>query len=324
MTTRLSVTLLFTVALSSASCAPQPIAPATVAAAPAITCDRARDQKAILAMAGSYDVVFDFAETEVLTPGYEKHEPHKSYATERVLVIENTEGRVSLQHILQIGSGKSATLIKHWRQDWSFEDPELLEFQGKEVWKKRTLSPEVTKCTWKQSVSGVDDAPRYDGFGRWQHTGSGAEWMSNLTWRPLPRREYTTRSDYDVLVAVNRHRITPKGWEHEQDNVKLVLEPRRTLVKEHGLNRYEHGDPKDTAEAVAYWQETAPFWAEVNKEWQRVFAQGSVLSLQSEASGTALHDKLFELAERRRPVDDETRRLIQATLGLYLRAQAQP
>jgi hypothetical protein len=269
-------------------------------------------------MAGSYDVEFAFAETEVLAKDYKKHEGHKSYATELVIVVEDTPQRVALQHILQLGTGKGATIIKHWRQDWAFEDADVLEYKGKEIWQKRTLPPEAVKCTWTQAVYGVDDAPRYDGFGAWKHTETGSEWTSNETWRPLPRREYTTRNDYDVVVAVNQHRITSKGWEHEQHNSKLVLEPRHVLVKEHGLNTYDHGKPKDTAEAAAYWQATAPFWAEVNKEWQRVFAQSTVLNLQSEAAGTRLHEKLFELADRRQPVDDATRKQIHDTLELYV------
>ena len=35
------------------------------------------------------------------------------------------------------------------------------------------------------------------------------------TWRPLPRREYTRRSDYNALDVVNRHTIVPGGWTHE-------------------------------------------------------------------------------------------------------------
>lgn len=312
--------LLLTLALSSLGCAAS-ATPATTAAAkapPAGACDRDEDQRAILAMAGSYDVEFDFAETEALTPGYEKHPPHKSYATELVVPIENTPGRVSLQHLLQLGDGPSATIIKHWRQDWVFEDREVLEYRGKDVWQKRTLATEAAACTWTQAVYGVDDAPRYDGFGKWVHDARGATWTSNETWRPLPRREYTTRSDYDVLVAVNRHRVTKAGWEHEQDNEKLVLEPRHALVREHGLNSYSHAKPADTQEAAKYWQATAPFWQEVRREWERVFARVPTLNLQSEADGKRLHEALFARALLKQPVDDTTRTFIHDTLEKYV------
>ncbi|HYQ18868.1 MAG TPA: DUF6607 family protein, partial [Polyangiaceae bacterium] len=245
----------------------------TAASAPSSSCDMQRDQKAIASMVGSYDVVFDFEETEALTPGYQKHESHQSYATELVLLVDDAPGRVSLQHILQIGDGPHANIVKHWRQDWTFEDRELLEFRGKDEWQRRTLPADAVRCTWTQAVFGVDDAPRYDGYGRWTHDAKGSVWESNETWRPLPRREYTTRNDYDVLVAVNKHRITANGWEHEQENSKLVLEPRHFLVREHGKNSYTHTEPADTQVAAAYWQATSPFWKEVRAEWARIFAR---------------------------------------------------
>jgi hypothetical protein len=167
-------------------------------------------------------------------------------------------------------------------------------------------------------VYGVDDAPRYDGYGRWTHDASGSAWESNETWRPLPRREYTTRSDYDVLVAINRHRITKDGWEHEQLNSKLVLEPRHVLVREHGLNRYSRGKHADTEVAAAYWQATSPFWKEVRAEWTRVFASTTHLNLQSEAAGTRLHELLFARADQRLPADAGTIAFIHETLEKYV------
>jgi hypothetical protein len=288
------------------------------AASAAASCDMRQDQKAIASMAGSYDVEFDFAETEVLTPGYQKKESHKSYATELVILTENTPGHVSLQHILQMGDGPSATIIKHWRQDWVFEDRELLEFRGKDIWERRTLPSDAVRCTWSQAVFGVEDAPRYDGYGRWTHDAAGSVWESNETWRPLPRREYTTRSDYDVLVAVNKHRIFAGGWAHEQENSKLVLEPRHFLVREHGKNSYTRAKPADTQVAAAYWQATSGFWQQVRAEWARVFASTNRLNLQSEASGKRLHEALFERANAKLPVDAATTAFIRDALNKYV------
>jgi hypothetical protein len=255
-------------------------------------CDRQRDAAAIVAMAGSFDVDFTFEETEVLTAGYQKHGLHRSAATELVALIEDTPSRVSLQHVLVVGGG----VVKHWRQDWTFEDRDLLEFRGKGLWERRTAPPEAVRCAWTQAVFGVDDSPRYEGYGRWAHDGRGSVWESGETWRPLPRREYTTRSDYDVLVGVNRHRITAAGWEHEQENVKLVLEPRHLLVREHGLNSYTRTKTAETEPAVAYWQSTAPFWKLVRAEWARILAPHDRVSLQVETSSNPIHEPLFARA----------------------------
>ena len=47
------------------------------------------------------------------------------------------------------------------------------------------------------------------------HGGGVSTWISDETWRPLPRREFSVRKDYDVLVGTNRHTITAQGWVQE-------------------------------------------------------------------------------------------------------------
>jgi hypothetical protein len=301
-------------------CATTQVAP-TEARAPspdpaaATSCDPTRDRAAIRAMAGSYDVDFDFRETQALTPGYELHGRHRSAATELVILVEDKPQRLSLQHVLVVGGG----VIKHWRQDWAFEDRTLLELRGRGTWARRTLSAEEARCTWSQAVFGVDDSPRYEGYGRFRHSDSEAVWESNETWRPLPRREYSTRSDYDVLVGVNRHRITKAGWEHEQDNVKLVLEPRRTLARERGLNSYLRTQPSATLPATAYWQSTAPFWAEVRAQWDHLLAPLASVTLQLEDGKRNLHEPLFERATASAsPPDASTSAFIRATIASYV------
>jgi hypothetical protein len=76
--------------------------------------------------------------------------------------------------------------------------------------------------SWSQSVYQVDDTPRYQGYGNWIHLPNFSSWEGNETWRPLPRREYSTRSDYDVMIGTNIQTITPTGWVHEQNNKKVI------------------------------------------------------------------------------------------------------
>ncbi|MEO8900472.1 MAG: DUF6607 family protein, partial [Polyangiaceae bacterium] len=109
--------------------------------------------------------------------------------------------------------------------------------------------------------------------------------------------EYTKRSDYDVLLGVNRHRITATGWDHEQDNVKLVLDPQHPLVRERGLNRYTRVDPAETQAAAAYWSQTGSFWGKVRDEWARQLASRQTLQLHTEVAGKRLYEPLFERAE---------------------------
>jgi hypothetical protein len=260
-------------------------------------CDPARDRAAMLAMTGAYEVRFSYEESLALSAGYTPKEPYQVDGTELVLVIEDSASRIALQHLLVVGPAAEPQVIKHWRQDWNFEDHEVLEYRGNGMWEKTRLAPEAIRCAWTQAVFEVNDAPRYEGWGRWRHAVGTSSWTSNETWRPLPRREYTKRSDYDVIVGFNRNVITPSGWAHEQDNTKVVLRGSpRALVREQGVNAYVRTKARDFTPARAYWNRTEGFWREVRDTWTAVIAAGERLSLRTGVDSTAQHESLLALA----------------------------
>lgn len=275
--------------------------------APAIRHDEAhdtkfeRDRKAILAMAGEYRVKFQFHETVAVKSGYELKEPYTSNADELVTVVADTGKFISLQHVLVVtGEDGRKRVVKHWRQDWRYEDTTLLEYRGHRVWQRTELSPEQIKGKWSQSVWQVDDSPRYDGVGEWVHTGERSAWESGETWRPLPRREYTKRTDYQVLVASNRHTITPAGWVHEQDNYKLVVDdqhqPVEVLAHEAGLNVYDRCDDVDLAAGHAYWRATAAYWQDVRETWSQVLGEPERITVHDKIGARHLHKQMFRMA----------------------------
>src|SRR5262249_6412537 len=193
---------------------------------------RERDRHAILAMAGTFRTSFDFLEVAGFRPGFVPDRPYQSWATEYVYVVRDEATFVSLQHLLVMfmrhpdGAVEGPFVTKHWRQEWRYEARSLLAYRGRNTWETEHLTPAQVKGTWTQSVYQVDDSPRYAASGRWQHFGNVSTWQSSTTWRPLPRREFSVRKDYDVLVGTNRHTITPTGWVQEEDNLKVVLDDR--------------------------------------------------------------------------------------------------
>lgn len=259
--------------------------------------DFERDRKAILSMAGSFKVAFDFRETVGFAPDYKLHEPHRSTATEWVTVAEDAGNRIVLQHILAVGD----RAVKHWRQEWAYENEVLFEFKGNDRWEPRRLAKQEAAGTWTQRVCQTDDGPRYESFGKWVHAGNLTYWQSAETWRPLPRREHTSRSDYDVLVGRNRHTLTGSGWVHEQDNYKLKTAAgpdRNTVVaREIGINRYERTDDAETTVAQAYWEEHKAFWADVRAVWAERFSENTPLQLRQDVEGARLSRQLSECAK---------------------------
>lgn len=257
--------------------------------------DSRADRAAILAMAGDFEVDFSFRETVRLAPDYQHHDPHNSQAIETVVVVTNQPGRIVLQHLLQSPSGH---VTKHWRQDWVYEAQSRFEYVGGQRWEVREMPDATGSGAWTQCVFEVNDAPRYCGTGRWNHRYGVSTWTSDRTWRPLPRREHTSRDDYNALNVRNRHTIVPDGWTHEQDNTKVVLSDgqwQQTLAREVGFNEYRRTESVDFSPAQDYWQATAAYWRTVRAHWDRAFDSGCV-HVQGGVSGMPMIIALFSEA----------------------------
>ena len=264
-----------------------------------------RDRRAILAMAGNYRTSFDFIETIGFTADYRPPAPYQSWGTEFVTVVEESERFISLQHILVMrislpsGEISEPIVMKHWRQDWTYEPAKITEFIGNQKWETRSLTPDSTRKKWLQSVYQVDDSPRYQSLGNWQHLQNYSSWKSDTTWRPLPRREFSVREDYDVLIGTNKHTINPTGWVQEEENLKVSLQAsgeHHVLAKEVGLARYERISSWDWSEGHRYWSNTEPFWKEVRRQWSEEFSVGTNLQIKKDIDGMPLYAAMFRLA----------------------------
>jgi hypothetical protein len=256
-----------------------------------------RDRAAIKAMAGEYRICFDFQETVPLRPGYQLSAPYFSWATERIWVLEDTPTRIVLQHQLVMrfaGHGDEPVVIKHWRQDWTWQDSDLLRYRGRATWRHEKLTPEEAAGSWSQAVYGVGDEPRYETSGRWSHDGEMSSWTSDRHWRPRPRREKTVRKDYDVLDGIHRITITPDGWVLWQDNRKLKLAEDGTALRdgliaaEIGLERYQRLDGFDWKPGTDLWEQEQAEWAAVRATWNEVLAADNVRLTGEETVGMSL------------------------------------
>lgn len=269
------------------------------------------DRQAILAMTGNYHVTFNFEETAIHHSDYSRKPPKHSSGFETIILIEDTGRQISLQHILAMADGSP---VKHWRQDWIYELSGHWHYTGEQRFELKRRNPESIPGTWTQLVYEVNDAPRYAGSGFWKHDRGVSSWTSEPGLRPLPRREYTTRNDYQLIEAAHRHSITPHGWTHEQDNLKIMLtKPAQSgalqlvpLVREKGFNEYRRITGFDFSQAQTYWQETAPFWKAVRARWQQAFKAGGAIKLAYPANDITMIDAMLEQADayRKNPHPD--------------------
>lgn len=276
-----------------------------------------KDREAILAMAGSYVVDFHFKETVGFEPGYDLKKPKDAAAHEEVFVLASSERIIELQHVLQTKRG----MVKHWRHAWEYEPNHIWEFTKEQTWERRVLSEDEARGKWIQRVYQTDDSPRYEALGTWSHIGNLSQWTSAPTRRPLPRREYTTREDYNVLIAQNRHAITPTGWVHEQDNYKLREDEKgsHVIAREFGLNRYDHTNPDKLAECRTWWEDNKDVWQDIRSVWQGIYQKESLLHIAAAFEEKPLHRHLGRLAEekaaaksyKRDDLRDEVKEIIQ-------------
>lgn len=293
-----------------------------------------KDRAAILAMAGGYRVDFDFLETVGFASDFKRDRPYHSWGTEYVYVLENESEFISLQHIMVMyfkqedGSAPEPFILKHWRQDWVYQDKVLLEYDHRRKWIKKTLSDSESQGAWSQAVFQVDDSPRYESIGRWEHNNSFSTWLSGTTRRPLPRRESSVRKDYQVLEGFNRHTITRYGWVQEEENWKLVIDEdgkKNTqtpyISKELGVARYRLVANVDFSPGDRYLKETGPFWASVRQEWARLIKEKTSIALARIVDGQPLFMPLFQYADQLRDKDvdiSEQKQFIKDTLAKYV------
>ncbi|MGC4235427.1 MAG: hypothetical protein QM594_20815 [Niabella sp.] len=244
-------------------------------------------------LCGCFEVTFKYAETFSPDKDYKFHDREKIQgATELALPIINTSKRVVIQHLLVVGNGM---VVKHWREDWTYENPVQWNYKGDKVWEKVTLNKADVKGKWSQSVWEVTDAPRYQGSAPWQLVNGHTIWENTVD-APLPRREYTQRSDYNILNRTNRLVIKNDGYDHVQDNKKVLRADGtdKLIAEEKGLNLYEKADEADCEAAAKYWEEHNGFWTAVQQEWDKVLSAKSTIKLVNDSE---LMNTLFKLAD---------------------------
>ncbi|WP_299439739.1 DUF6607 family protein [uncultured Aquimarina sp.] len=259
---------------------------------------KANDLAAIKSMCGCYEVSFNFAETfnysndSLYKPSKTKKD---SKALEWAELVVDKENKIAIQHILQVGDPSKPHIVKHWRQDWVFENRDFYMYDGDNNWKYVRKPEEDVKGQWSQKVYQVDDSPRYEGSASWVHV-DGKSFWENTTTAPLPRREYTTRSDYNITMRGNRQEITETGWIHDQDNDKIIREAGKEdiiIAKEKGNNIYTRVDDKRCAGASNWWKEHNDKWVLVRSKWEEVFGRNTDLSLEQKVENKALYKHLF-------------------------------
>ena len=254
-----------------------------------------QDIEAIKEMCGCFEIDFKFSETfqYINDSNYSKSKNYNAKALEYAKLIKDEKGHISIQHLLVMGD----YVIKHWRQDWIYQNEDLLKYDGNNNWKYKSKTKKDVKGQWTQKVYQVDDSPRYEGSATWVHI-DGKSYWENSSYAPLPRREYTKRDDYNIMIRGNRHEITNDGWIHDQDNFKVVKDYNSNseviIASEKGLNIYTRVDESKCNEAINWWDENYVKWSFVVDKWNTIYSKKDDISLRRSVEDKPLFSFLFD------------------------------
>lgn len=276
------------------------------------------DHQAIDQLCGCFEVTFNYAETftKDTTKKFYAKELDTKPVIEYVFPISKSDKKYELQHILVVND---QMMIKHWREDWIYENNVFWDYTVNDTWVRREVPASSTKGQWTQTVWEVSDAPRYQGTSKWIQNNGQTFWL-NTADAPLPRREYTTRRDYNVMNRTNRLILTDYGYMHEQDNVKIVRENGKDnlLAMEKGYNKYVKVDESKCAAAKQFWQGKSAYWQQVRESWAAMMGSGKKVELTNRVDGKLLYEALDE-SEKKNLKGEEMKKDIQSVLSKYVK-----
>ena len=258
-----------------------------------------KDINAIKSMCGCFEVNFKFAETFSYSKDsiYKSSENYSAGALEWAQLVNDEKNNIIIQHILIAGDEDNPYVIKHWRQDWLYENSNFYYYDHNNKWIYKHKKQNEVKGQWSQKVYQVDDSPRYEGTATWIHA-DGRSFWSNSTDAPLPRREITKRQDYNVMLRRNHHEIFDWGWQHDQDNDKIIRESGKedfVLAQEKGINNYIRVDSKRCLAAQNFWKENKDKWSLVRNKWDNIFNYKNDIKLKNKFNEKRLYQYLFSL-----------------------------
>ncbi len=258
---------------------------------------KTKDRNAIKEMCGCFEVTFNFSETFAYSEDslYLPSKQKIASALEWAQLVEEEKDKISIQHLLQVGTTEHQHIVKHWRQDWLFQNRDFYMFNANNQWVFEQKSKDAVKKQWTQKVYQVDDSPRYEGSATWVHV-DGKSYWENATDAPLPRREYTKRNDYNLTLRGNRQEITEYGWLHDQDNAKIIRENGKedfVLAREKGYNTYVRVADSKCQAAQDWWVKNNDKWAMVRSKWNEVYGRNTTLNLESKVENKQLYKYLF-------------------------------
>ena len=178
-------------------------------------------------------VKFTFDEPYSNQPDYKPKEHKESGVYETVFVLEDSPNKIVLQHILQAGGH----VVKHWRQDWTYQPQAMWSYAGDYAWQSVALTPAQSQGKWLQTVWQVDDSPRYAGLGEWKNNANYWKsvvkaWDKAFAQNKVLALPYTNQDDADKSAHYLKFFEQAKSVEGKKLTEKQLDQKAETLLNQ--------------------------------------------------------------------------------------------
>jgi len=116
-----------------------------------------QDKEAIKKMCGCFEVTFNFAETFSYSEDslYMPSKTKVDKGLEWAQLIEDEDDKLSIQHLLQVGNPAQPHIVKHWRQDWIFENTDFYMFNGDNAWLSEKKDEQDVKVAFSMDTKSI-------------------------------------------------------------------------------------------------------------------------------------------------------------------------
>ena len=95
-----------------------------------------KDMASIKKMCGCFEVTFEFSETFIYSNDslYKPSKNKTDRGIEWAQLVVDEKDKITIQHILQVGDDNYRSIVKHWRQDWLYQNKNLYIYEKDNKW----------------------------------------------------------------------------------------------------------------------------------------------------------------------------------------------
>ncbi len=250
----------------------------------------------IKSQVGCYEVTSTFKEAGKVNDAYGVSSlDHSSKFYELVVLDSEVNDKISLQKIILTPFGP-----KKWmREEWERGPQKTIAYVAPNRWEQNPYF--AKKSDWSLTVRNPDDSYQYQCAAPLTIVGGDfAHWECAAN-APLPRREISQRTDYQILARKHFIVFSALGLIDRQSNRKVIYsgpEQQKNLAWEEGFVTYKKTNDQYCQEGKLWWNKQRELWKNVRDVWDLVFTNYYSVVLSDAVEGKTLPEEVQSIVTK--------------------------